>query len=85
MFGVIFHFFNAIVKFCVIFVEEIILGAIYVKYGRTSAEITKYNTPPQVILSCKIYIILVHNLTTINFMFLTNKFSINFTGFSTAR
>ena len=39
---VLFHFFHAIVKFCVVFVEEIILGAITVKYGCLSTEITKY-------------------------------------------
>ena len=42
---VLFHFFYAIVKFCVVFVEEIILGAIPVKYGRISTEITKYISP----------------------------------------
>ena len=46
--SVLFHFFHAIVKFCVVFVEEIILGAIPVKYGRTSTEITKIHTTPTV-------------------------------------
>ena len=45
---VLFHFFHAIVKFCVVFVEEIILGAISVKYGRTSTETNQNNIqPPQ--------------------------------------
>ena len=44
---VLFHFFYAIVKFCVVFVEEIILRAIPVKYGHISTEITKCIQPPQ--------------------------------------
>ena len=47
---VLFHFFHAIVKFCVVFVEEIILGAIPVKYGCISTEIAKYIPPPQGLL-----------------------------------
>ena len=47
---VLFHFFHAIVKFCVVFVEEIILGAIPVKYGCISTEITKILTTPTVSL-----------------------------------
>ena len=42
---VLYHFFYAIVKFCVAFVEEIILRAIPVKYGRISTEITNYIPP----------------------------------------
>ena len=45
---VLFHFFYAIMKFWVVFVEEIILRAIPVKYGCISTEITKYIQPPQV-------------------------------------
>ena len=44
---VLFHFFYAIVKFCVVFVEEIFLKAIPVKYRRISTEITKYIPPLQ--------------------------------------
>ena len=43
---VLFHFFHAIVKFCVVFVVEIIQRAIPVNYGRTSTEITKLRTTP---------------------------------------
>ena len=43
---VLFHFFHAIVKFCVVFVVVIIKRAIPVKYERTSTEITKLHTPP---------------------------------------
>ena len=46
---VLFRFFYAIVKFCVVFVEEIILGATPVKYRCTSTEKTKLLIhPPQV-------------------------------------
>ena len=45
---VLFHFFHAIVRFCVVFVVEIIKRAIPVKYECTSTEITKkYIQPPQ--------------------------------------
>ena len=47
---VLFHFFYAIVKFCVVFVEEIILRAIPVKYGQISTEITNYIPPVQDII-----------------------------------
>ena len=43
---VLFHFFHAIVKFCVVFVVGIIKRAIPVNYGRTSTEITKLHTTP---------------------------------------
>ena len=46
---VLFHFFYAFVKFCVVFVEEIILGAIPVKYGRISTEIAKLHTTPTIL------------------------------------
>ena len=43
---VLFHFFYAILKFCVVFVVGIIQRAIPVNYGRTSTEITKLHTTP---------------------------------------
>ena len=43
---VLFHFFHAIIKFCVVFVVGIIKRAIPVNYGRTSTEITKLHTTP---------------------------------------
>ena len=39
-------FFYVIVKFSVVFVEEVMLRAIPVKYGHISTEITKYIPPP---------------------------------------
>ena len=51
---VLFHFFYATVKFCVVFVEEIRLGAIPVKYGRISTEITKYIQPLQLKRSAEV-------------------------------
>ena len=45
---VLFHFFRAIVKFCVVFVVGIIQRAITVNYGRTSTEITKLHTTPTI-------------------------------------
>ena len=44
---VLFHFFYAIVKFCIVFGVEIVLRAIPVKYGCVSTEITKYTPPLQ--------------------------------------
>ena len=43
---VLFHFFHAIVKFCVVFVVGIIKRAIPVKYECTSTEITKITYNP---------------------------------------
>ena len=45
---VLFHFFHAIVKFCVVSVVGIIKRAIPVNYERTSTEITKLHTNPTI-------------------------------------
>ena len=45
---VLFHFFHAIVRFCVVFVVGIIQRAMPIKYGRTSTEITKLHTTPTI-------------------------------------
>ena len=69
---VIFHFFYVIVKFCVVFVEEIIFGAIPEKYGCTSTEITKIHTPTrrqQELMSKQGYTVYIFGILSLNLVF----------------
>ena len=60
-------------KFCVVFVVEIILRAIPVKYGRVSTEITNYIPPPQ----GRCIVFTEFNVFKYCYLILINLFNIN--------